>query len=412
MESLGSIELGKTVIGTVEGRPQGTMQIYLDYCATTPCCPDAIVRMQEVLTTHWGNPSSLHSWGQRAAYQIEQARLDVASLIHAAPETIIFTSGGTEADQLALLGVAYRFETPQHLIISSIEHPAVTETARWLHRQGWEITELPVDGLGCIQPDTLQAALRPETVLVSIIFGQSEVGTVQRIEALGKIAQEAGVLFHTDAVQVAGRMPIDVQQLPIDLLSLSSHKLYGPQGVGALYVRPGVTLQAIGGGGGQERGLRSGTQAVAPIAGFGVAAKLAAENLASENLRLITLRDRLLAQLQDIPWLKLTGDPHHRLPHHLSFCIAKPGQHSITGHWLVKQMNLAGIAISSGSACHSGKRQPSRILKAMGYDNQLAETGIRLSLGTETTVEDVDWSAMVLRQTLQRAIAEPETTPD
>jgi cysteine desulfurase len=382
------------------------MQIYLDYCATTPCCSEAIATMQEALTSHWGNPSSLHGWGQRAAYHIEQARLEVASLISATPESIIFTAGGTEADHLALLGVAYRFETPQHMIISSIEHPAVTETARFLSRQGWDITELPVDGLGCIQPESLQTALRSNTALVSVIFGQSEVGTVQRIEVLGKIAQESGVLFHTDAVQVAGRMPINVQQLPIDLLSLSSHKLYGPQGVGALYVRPGVQLQAVGGGGGQERGLRSGTQAVAPIAGFGVAAKLAAQNLVQESLRLTQLRDRFLCQLQEIPWLKLTGDPHHRLPHHLSFCIASPSQHPITGRWLVKQMNLAGIAISSGSACHSGKSQPSQILKAMGYEDRLAETGIRLSLGKETTLEDVDWSALVLRQILQRAITD------
>jgi cysteine desulfurase len=382
------------------------MQIYLDYCATTPCAPEAIAAVQEVLTTDWGNPSSLHAWGYRSALRIEQARFQVAALINATPESIIFTSGGTEADHLALLGVAQKFPRPQHMIISAVEHPVVAETAQVLKNQGWDITQLPVDGLGIVQPEVLQAALRPETVLVSIIYGQSEVGTVQPIATLARIVRNSGALFHTDAVQVAGKIPLDVQQLPVDLLSLSSHKLYGPQGVGALYVRPGVELQAIGGGGGQERGLRSGTQAVAVIAGFGVAATLAAEQLGPESLRLAQLRDRLLSQLRDIPGLKLTGDPHQRLPHHLSFCMADQTQRPVTGHWLVKQMNLAGIAISAGSACHSGKLKPSKILKAMGYSDRLAESGIRLSLGRLTTLEDIDWTAMVLRQVLSRAMIE------
>lgn len=382
------------------------MQIYLDYCATTPCAPEAIAAVQEVLMTDWGNPSSLHAWGYRSALRIEQARLEVAALIHGAPESIIFTSGGTEADNLALLGVAQRFQQPQHMIISAVEHPAVAETAKTLTFQGWDITQLPVDGLGTVQSEVLQAALRPNTVLVSIIYGQSEVGTVQPIAELARIVRATGALFHTDAVQVAGKLPLDVRQLPVDLLSLSSHKLYGPQGAGALYVRPGVELQPLLGGGGQERGLRSGTQAVAAIAGFGVAATLAAEQLSQESLRLTQLRDRLLSQLKEISWLKLTGDPHQRLPHHLSFCIAEHSHRPITGHWLVKQMNLAGIAISAGSACHSGQLEPSPILKAMGYSDHPAASGIRLSLGKLTTVEDIDWTAMVLKQILSREMTE------
>jgi cysteine desulfurase len=382
------------------------MQIYLDYCATTPCAPEAIAAIQSVLTTDWGNPSSLHAWGARSALRIEQARLQVAALINAVPESIFFTSGGTEADNLALLGVAQCFPQPQHIIVSAVEHPAVAETARILKSQGWDITYLPVDGLGTVQGEVLQAALRPNTALVSIIYGQSEVGTVQPIAELAKIVQNAGVLFHTDAVQVAGRIPLDMQKLPVDLLSLSSHKLYGPQGVGALYVRPGVEIQPVGGGGGQEGGLRSGTQAVAAITGFGVAAELAAEQLDTESPRLIQLRDRLLLQMQDILWLKLTGNPHQRLPHHLSFCIAQETPRPITGHWLVKQMNLAGIAISAGSACHSGQLKPSNILQAMGYNDRFSASGIRLSLGKLTTVEDIDWTAMVLKQVLARAVDE------
>jgi len=379
------------------------MQIYLDYSATTPTRPEAIAAMQTVLTQQWGNPSSLHEWGQRAATVVEQARLQVAGLINAAdPKSIIFTGGGTEADNLAIIGVARLSVVPQHIIISSVEHSAISETVQLLEMWGWEVTRLGVDNKGIISPLDLKAALRHNTVLVSIIYGQSEVGTIQPITKLGNMARSHGAIFHTDAVQVAGRLPINVQTLPVDLLSLSSHKIYGPQGAGALYIRPDVKLMPLVTGGGQEMGMRSGTQAVPVIAGFGVAAELATQELATETPRLIELRDRLFAQLADIPGLIPTGDRIHRLPHHASFCLESADGKKLSGKTLVRQLNLAGIGISAGAACHSGKLSPSPILLAMGYSQKAALGGIRLTLGRDTTIADIDWTAIVLKQVLQR----------
>ena len=324
------------------------MQIYLDYGATTPCCRDAIASMQNLWQHQWGNPSSLHQWGQRSATALEEARIQVAELIGATAETLVFTSGGTESDNLALLGVVHQHTTPQHLIISSIEHSAVSNCAQWLESQGWHVTRLPVNRQGLVDPAQLQAALQANTVLVSIIYGQSEVGTLQPIESLGRIVREHGALFHTDAVQVAGRLPINVQTLPVDLLSLSSHKLYGPQGAGALYVRAGVSLTPMLTGGGQEGGLRSGTPAVPTMVGFGVAAALAVQDMETETQRLRTLRDRLLQRLSTIPDLRTTGDLERRLPHHASFYLQPEGAAPISGRAIVRQMNLAGIAISAG----------------------------------------------------------------
>ncbi|MGF1515103.1 MAG: cysteine desulfurase family protein [Elainellaceae cyanobacterium] len=386
------------------------MQIYLDYSATTPPHPDAIALMHRVMTSQWGNPSSLHQWGVQAATCVEQARISVASLINAPIDTIVFTSGGTEADNFAILGTARRYPTPRHLIISSVEHSAIAEPARALEQQGWRVTRLPVSAQGRVAPEDLEAALRPDTVLVSVIYGQSEVGTLQPIHELGTVARRHGALFHTDAVQVAGRLPLDVQQLPVDMLSLSSHKLYGPQGAGALYIHPGVPLSPLLRGGGQERGLRSGTQATPAIAGFGAAAALASDGLTAESERLRRLRDRLLQQLQSEPRLRLTGDPVHRLPHHLSFYLSHGDGIQLSGKTIVRQMNLAGIGISAGSACHSGKLSPSPILKAMGYSDRAAKCGIRLSLGRHTTEADVDWVALTVRQVLDRCPA-PALSP-
>ena len=384
------------------------MQIYLDYSATTQPRPEAIAKVQEVLATQWGNPSSLHLWGERSATALEIARLQVASLINAGnPESIIFTSGGTEADNLAIMGIARKYTTPQHLIISNVEHSAIAKPVQQLEQWGWQITRLPVNSQGRVNPLDLKAAIQPNTVLVSIIYGQSEVGTLQPIAKLAEIAQAHNVLFHTDAVQVAGRLPIDVQNLGVDLLSLSAHKIYGMQGAGALYIRQGVEIIELLGGGGQEVGLRSGTQALPAIAAFGVAAELAAQELKIESSRLIGLRDRLFDLLANCPYLMPTGDRLYRLPHHVSFFLSDDYAalaKEVTGRTIVRQLNLAGIGISAGSACNSGKLNPSPTLLAMGYSEAAAKRGIRLTLGKDTTEADIDWTAIVLKQVLKRLL--------
>jgi cysteine desulfurase len=371
------------------------MQIYLDYSATTPTRPESIAAIHQALSEQWGNPSSLHSWGERAALVLETARFGVASLVGGVTEGIVFTASGTESDNLAVMGVAQNYAVPQHLIISSVEHGAIAKPVTWLESLGWQVTRLPVDREGLVDPLDLAAALRSNTVLVSIIHGQSEVGTVQPIESLAAICRRAGVLFHTDAVQTVGRLPIDVRAWGVDLLSLSSHKIYGGGGVGALYVRPGVELQPLLRGGGQEGGWRSGTEPIAQIAGFGEAARLIALEMAEEIPRQQALRDRLRTLLARVD-LQPTGHQVDRLPHHLSFIAPLPGRQ------IVRMMNQAGIGISAGSACHSGRSNPSSTLLAMGWAESEAICGIRLTLGRLTTGEDLDWAAMALAQLLDR----------
>ena len=380
------------------------MQIYLDNGATTPARPEVIDLIAEVMRSQWGNPSSLHWWGERSTIVIERSRLQVASLINADPEGIIFTSGGTESDNMALMGIARQYQAPQHMIISSVEHSAVSLPAQFLEQRGWEITRLDVDRQGRVSPQDLERSLRPNTVLVSIISAQNEVGTIQPIEKLGQICRNADVLFHTDAVQAIGKLKIDVQDLPIDMLSLSAHKFYGTQGIGALYINPLTTnkrsLIPLIQGGGQERGYRSGTQAVAAIAGLGLAAELAEKELFYESERLTNLRDRLYMLLADLSDLIPTGAiGTQRLPHHLSFY-----HKYIDGRRLVREMNFAGIAISSGSACSSGAIEPSPILMEMGYSEIEARNSIRLTLGKSTTEADIDWTALVMHQIISRHV--------
>lgn len=379
------------------------MTLYLDYSATTPPRPEVIDRVQILLTASWGNPASLHGWGRRAALALEEARLQTAALLNAPdPDSIVFTSGGTEANQLALFGVARRYDSPQHLIISSVEHSAVSEPAQFLAQRGWDVTRLPVDSLGRISPADLEAALRPDTVLVSIIYGHSEVGTLQPIAPLGALARRRGVLFHTDAVQAAGRLPLDVQSLPVDLLSLSGHKFYGLQGAGALYVRPGVELSPLLWGGGQERRLRSGTPALPAIAALGLAAQLAQQELPQEEKRLRALQDFFYQALAPCPHLKPTGDRVDRLPHHTSFLLPPP----LTGQTLVRDLDTQGIGVSAGAACSSGTLTPSPVLLAMGYSPAEARGGLRLTLGRSTTEADLAWAAAVLQKTLERRLTQ------
>lgn len=403
------------------------MQIYLDYSATTPTRHEAIAAMQAAMEQQWGNPSSLHHWGNRAAIALERSRQQVAALINAQNAAdIVFTAGGTEANNLAIFGITKHFKQPQHLIVSAVEHSAIAQPAHQLAARGWQVSWLPVDRQGSVDPQTLKNAIQPNTALISIIYGQSEVGTLQPIAELGAIARSHQIPFHTDAVQVAGRLPIDVQQLPVDLLSLSSHKIYGPQGAGALYInsqtiRQSINLQTVSSqnslpfspgsppisplifGGGQEQKIRSGTQALPALVGFGEAARLALIEMPTETVRLIHLRDHFFALMSDFSQLVPTGHQRQRLPHHISFRLTDPGQ--VTGKHLVRQMNLAGIGISAGSACHSGKLSPSPILKAMGHSDDIAQTGIRLTLGKPTTEADVEWSVMVLKQVLTRELA-------
>ncbi len=384
------------------------MQIYLDYSATTPPRAEVIKAMASAMQYGWGNPSSLHSWGGQAATVMETARMQVAELIGAPANGVVFTASGTEANNLAIMGVARQYRKPRHMIISAVEHSAIAKPATFLEQQGWQITHLPVNSYGQVHPSDLAKALQKDTVLVSVIYGQSEVGTVQPITELAAVIQASDQLskplFHSDAVQVAGRLPIDVKQLGVDLLSISSHKLYGPQGAGALYVKPGTELMPLINGGGQENNLRSGTQAVPSIAGFGMAAELASQELSQEQHRLVRLRNCLIDQLQSHPELSLTGHPQQRLPHHVSFYLPNADGQRVSGKTLVRQLNSAGIGISAGSACHSGKLTPSPILQAMGFSDAAAKTGIRLTLGHQTTKADVDWTVMVLRQIVERVM--------
>lgn len=376
------------------------MQIYLDSSATTAPRPEVIELVQKIMKENWGNPSSLHFWGERAAMILEKARFSVASLLNAeSPDSIIFTNGGTEADNLAVFGTAYHYSQPQHIIISSVEHSAIASPVTMLKKQGWSVTRLPVNREGRVNPDDLRDSLRDDTVLVSIIYGQSEVGTIQPIAKLAKITKtHSKALFHTDAVQVMGRLEVDVSALDVDLLSLSGHKFYGMQGAGALYIRQGVNLQPVFGGGGQEFGLRSGTQAIGAIASLGLASELAQRELEGESLRLRELRDDFLDLVaRECPYLQLTGARYCRLPHHASFIINHP-QREITGRKMVRDLNLAGIGISAGSACSSGTSLPSPTLLAMGYSETEALRGIRISCDRTTTKEDLEWTAMVIKQ--------------
>ncbi|AFY75153.1 cysteine desulfurase family protein [Synechococcus sp. PCC 7502] len=373
------------------------MSVYLDYAATTPTRPEVIDLITEVLRSQWGNPSSLHNWGERSTMAVERSRFMVADLINADPEGIIFTSGGTESNNLALWGITQQYDKPQHLIISAVEHSAIAQPAKVLSQMGWSVTELPVDQTGRVNPSDLIKEIQPNTVLVSVIFAQNEIGTIQPIAELGKICRDAKVLFHTDAVQAIGRIDVNLQVLPVDLLTISAHKIYGGQGVGALYVRPNLQLIPLILGGGQERGIRSGTESVAAIAGFGLAAELAKSEIATEMPRLRALSDQLFRELEDIPNLIPTGAKNElRLPNHVSFCHS-----SIDGRHIVRAMNATGIGISAGSACSSGSLIPSSTLLAMGFSHSQALGAIRLSLGLRTRSLDIEQAILSLKKALE-----------
>jgi cysteine desulfurase len=364
--------------------------IYFDHSATTPLDPRVRTAMEPFLTDAFGNPSSLHTAGREARAAIDQARSQVAHLLHAGPGEIVFVASGTEADNLAIIGALSASGPPSgHIVVSAIEHPAVLATCEHLKRSGVAVTEVPPGSDGILDPAAVADAIRPDTRLVSVMAANNVVGTLQPIAAIGAIARGRGVLFHTDAVQALGKVPIDVSAMHIDLLSMSAHKLHGPKGVGALFVRKGVALSPIVHGGGQERGLRSATENVAGIVGFGRAAAIASDEMASEATRLVALRDRILDTLAGaLPHAYLIGHRYKRLPGHICLGIAGYEGETIK---LLLALDEAGVAVSTGSACsahHAG--EPSSILLAMGFDPIRARGSLRITLGRLNTDAEVD----------------------
>lgn len=362
-------------------------RVYLDHAATTPVREEVARAMLNFLVEDFGNPSSVHSWGRVAHEAMEQSRANVARLLGCRPTEVIFTSGGTEADNLAIMGVAFaRRQTHDHIITSRIEHHAVLHTCEYLEGLGFTVTYLPVDGHGLVDPGDVRRAIGPRTSLVTIMHGNNEVGTLEPIAEIGRITREAGVYLHTDAVQTAGKIPVDVQQLGVDLMTISGHKMYGPKGTGALFVRRGTRLQALQHGGGHERKLRAGTENVPGIVGLGVAAALAYDELEHVQRDLIPLRDRLIEGLLSIPRTRLNGHPTLRLPHNanVSFC-------DIEGESVLLALDMVGIAASTGSACTSSALAPSHVLVAMGLSHQQAQASVRMTLGRVTTLEDIDY---------------------
>jgi cysteine desulfurase len=386
-----------------------TVRIYLDHNATTPPADEVVERMAEALREQFGNPSSVHHFGQMAKAALDEARSSAAALIGGEPSEVVFTSSGTESDNFAIRGVAEALEPTgkRHLIASSIEHEAVLNTLKALARRGWKTTLLPVDHSGIVAPAALGAALTDDTALVSVMHANNEIGTIQPIAQLARIAKARGALFHTDAVQSAGKISVDVKALGVDLLSLSAHKFYGPKGVGALWIRRGVRLQSPMTGGKQERGRRAGTENVAGIIGLGVAAQRARGTMAAENDRLAALRDRLEESIiATVGGTAINGARSPRVPNTTNISFDR-----IEAESLLIALDLAGIAVSTGSACSSGTLEPSHVLKAMGFPPHRTQNSIRFSLGAANTDADIDKVLEVLPgvveklRSLTRAVA-------
>lgn len=361
-------------------------RIYLDNAATTPVSPEVLEAMLPYFSQVYGNASSIHSFGREAKRAVEHARRQVAKALHAAiPQEIYFTAGGTESDNWAIKGAALA-QGKGHIITTAIEHHAVLHTCAWLEKRGYDVTCLPVDEYGRITAAQVEMALRKDTILVSVMAANNEVGTLQPIAEIGKICRAHGVLFHTDAVQAVGAVPLDVQAMNIDLLSLSGHKLHGPKGVGALYVRKGVKMDSLVHGGAQERGFRAGTENVPAIVGLGKAVELACANQADNAARISALRDRLIGGLMErIPGTRLNGHPTTRLPGNANLSFD-----GVEGEALLLRLDLVGVAGSSGSACTSGTLDPSHVLLALGLNESQANGALRLTLGSDTTQEEID----------------------
>lgn len=373
-------------------------KVYMDYAATTFVKPEVLSEMLPYFGSIYGNAHSIHSFGREAAKGLELARSRVAKAIGAQDREIFFTSGGTESDNWALRGVVSASKRGKHIITSQIEHHAILHTCKQLEKEGCEVTYLPVDKYGTVSLDALRQAIRPDTALISIMFANNEIGTVQPIAQIGKIAHENGIVFHTDAVQAVGHEPIDVNAMNIDLLSISAHKLHGPKGIGALYIRKGVRVNNLLYGGAQERGRRPGTDDTPLAAGFGKAIELACENLEEKSMALAAKRDRILnGVMNSISNVRLNGHPVNRLPGNLNFSFDY-----IEGEALLLSLDLKGIAASSGSACTSGSLDPSHVLLAIGLPHETAHGSLRITIGDETTDEEIDYFLAELPPIIKR----------
>ncbi|MGA0611867.1 IscS subfamily cysteine desulfurase [Caldimonas sp. KR1-144] len=373
--------------------------IYMDYGATTPCDPRVVDAMIPWLREHFGNPASRsHAWGWEAEEAVEKARAEVAALINADPREIVWTSGATESNNLAIKGAAQFYKTRgKHIVTVKTEHKAVLDTTRELERQGFEVTYLEVQEDGLVDLEKFKAALRPDTILASVMFVNNEIGVIQDVAALGAICRERGVIFHVDAAQATGKTPIDLGILPIDLMSLASHKTYGPKGIGALYVRrkPRVRLEAQMHGGGHERGLRSGTLPTHQIVGMGEAFRLAREEMATELPRIKALQKRLIDGLSDVEQTFLNGHATQRVPHNVNMSF-----NFVEGESLI--MGIKGLAVSSGSACTSASLEPSYVLRALGRSDELAHSSLRITIGRFTTEEEIDYAISTIRHNVAK----------
>ena len=368
-------------------------RIYLDYAATAPVLPEVLDAMLPFFMSQFGNPSGVHAFGRETRKAVEQARRRTAGLLGADSREIVFTSGGSESNNLAIKGAAYSLRTKgNHIVTSKIEHPSVLNTCRWLEKQGFRVTYLPVDSCGTVSPEDVREAICPDTVLVSIMTANNEIGTVQPVSEVGKICRDKGVVFHSDAVQAAGMLKTDVRAMNVDLLSLSAHKFHGPKGTGALYVRKGTKLEAVIHGGEQERGLRAGTENVPGIVGLGKAAEIAGSEMKKNTAQIRELRDLLIQRIQEkVPDAFLNGHPVNRLPNNCHFSFS-----GIESEALLLRLDLAGISVSSGSACTSGSMEPSHVLQAIGLKDEVLRSGIRMTLGKETTREEIERTAQIL----------------
>jgi cysteine desulfurase len=389
--------------GTSSSNGLPERSVYLDHAATTGVLPEVLEAMIPYYTERFGNPSSVHAWGRTAHQGLESARRQVAAVLGSRHREVVFTSGGTESDNLALKGTAWAYrrgmfenkqpsEGPGHLIISAIEHHAILHSAEELEKHGFEVTVLPVDKYGTVDPDAVGRALRPDTFLVSIMYANNEIGTIQPIREIADIAHSRGALFHTDAVQAGGLMPLNVDKLGVDLLSLSAHKFYGPKGVGVLYIRANTPLMPIQHGGSQESRRRASTENVPGIVGLAAALTRAHENLESETEFVRSLRDRIISGIQSrIEDSHLMGHPENRLANNANFCIE-----GVEGETMLLKLDLRGVGASSGAACASGSTEPSHVLRALGVSRELAQGSLRLTVGIDNTPEDIDYALDVL----------------